>query len=130
MATNSRAVGDSTLTIAAELRAQRTARRLKQEEVSAGSGVPVTTLSKLERGQTAIDSEQIEALARFYGMTGPELWDLAQRKADMAKAGDPVSKAAAQGEAALKSGKIRLVPPDDDDIAEFRAKRREDDPTE
>lgn len=80
VATNSRVVGAWTRTIAAELRNQRVSRRLKQEEVSAATGIPVNTLSKMERGQTAIDMEQIEAIAeRAFNMLPEDLMALARK---------------------------------------------------
>lgn len=115
MATNPRLVGELTQTIAAELRAQRVARRLKQEEVSAATGIPVNTLSKIERGLTAIDVEQIEKIAIFYGMLPEELWSLARRNASIRQGKESVYLP----DGRLNPSKTRGFTPSPEDIAEL-----------
>lgn len=72
VATNPRTVGPFTLRVAAEVRRQRLRRRWQQDELARYSGVPQGTLSRLERGLTAIDVEQIEQLATTFGMLAEE----------------------------------------------------------
>ncbi|MFI7191408.1 helix-turn-helix domain-containing protein [Nocardia nova] len=79
MATNSRRVGAWTRTIASEVRNQRLNRGLEQKDVSAATGIPVNTLSKIERAQTAIDMEQIDLLAAAFKMLPEDLMALARK---------------------------------------------------
>lgn len=63
MATNARPVGAFTRKVAAEIRSRRKRMLLKQDYVSSTAAIPLSTLSQLENGRSAIDMEQLERLA-------------------------------------------------------------------
>lgn len=88
MATNPRDVGEFTRTIAEEVRLQRLERRWKQEQLSEKADINRATLSKMERGVVAIDMEQLDRLARAFGMAPEELVAGARHRAAQRKGGD------------------------------------------
>lgn len=55
--------------VAAELRAERAALGLTQEQVSGLSGIPLVTVQRLLAAKRAIDVEQLDKLARALGTT-------------------------------------------------------------
>lgn len=61
------------------MRNQRLNRGLEQKDVSAATGIPVNTLSKIERAQMAIDMEQIDLLAAAFKMLPEDLMALARK---------------------------------------------------
>lgn len=106
--------------VAAEVRAQRVERRLTQEEVSVITGIPVTTLSKIERGQTAIDVEQLALLARVFEMTFEQL--VATARSVAASRRQPEEIYLADG--ALNPANTRGFAPAEEDIDELLSRRR------
>jgi transcriptional regulator with XRE-family HTH domain len=74
---------------------------MEQKDVSAATGIPVNTLSKIERGQMAIDMEQIDLLAAAFKMLPEDLMALA-RKHDKAR----IREAQKAEEVYLASGKL------------------------
>ncbi|MBO0895232.1 helix-turn-helix domain-containing protein [Arthrobacter sunyaminii] len=61
--------------VGARLRSVRTDRRFTLAGVSAGTGISVSTLSRLESGQRRATLELLMPLARIYGVTIDELVD-------------------------------------------------------
>ena len=61
--------------VGARLRALRSERRLTLSGISAGTGISVSTLSRLESGQRRATLELLMPLARVYGVTIDELVD-------------------------------------------------------
>ena len=59
--------------VAAELRAERAALGLTQEQVSNLSGVPLVTVQRLLAAKRAIDVEQLDKLARALGTTAEQV---------------------------------------------------------
>lgn len=57
--------------------------------MSVAADIPQGTLSRIERGLTAIDAEQIEKLAMAFGMQAEDLVSLARHNAAL-KVGDSV----------------------------------------
>lgn len=68
VATNPREVGELTLSIANEVKIQRTAAELTQGQLADQAQIAGSTLSKIERGLMAIDTEQIDRLAAAFKM--------------------------------------------------------------
>lgn len=116
VASKSRDIGPLTLMIAREISAERAARRLKQEQVSAATGIPINTLSKIERGQTAIDIEQIEKIAAAFGILPEDLWAAARRRA--ARQEPPSDIYLPNGQ--LDPTKVRGFPPTEEEVTELR----------
>lgn len=119
MATNSRDVGELTLQLAAEIRLQRALRQLKQEELSAKSRVSTAAISRIERGQRAIDAEQIDRIARAFGMSAVQF---------VASAVEHAEERRRQGNVYLPDGSIDPVAgtttaTSDEHIAALRARR-------
>lgn len=63
MATNARNVGDLTRAVVTEIRAQRLNRDATQAQLADASGVPLSTLGKIERFESSLDVEQLARLA-------------------------------------------------------------------
>lgn len=125
MAQNSRDIGRLTQMIADEIRFQRQDRKLSQEQVYTATGIPVNTLSKIERAQTAIDVEQIEKIANAFGMLPEDLWASARRNAQR--------KAVRDDQIYLPSGRLdptqtRGFPVSDDDVAELLSRKEKNSP--
>ncbi|MFJ2297360.1 helix-turn-helix domain-containing protein [Oerskovia paurometabola] len=76
MGTNSRIAGPWTEAIAAEIRAERARQKLSQVALAEASGVPRSTLVKLEAGSRPIDMEQLRLIADALGISQ---WELVQR---------------------------------------------------
>lgn len=72
MATNARPIGEFTLAIAAEIRSQRSRRKIAQPRFVELAGIPLSTLSALENGRAAIDAEQIARISNAFDMTPDE----------------------------------------------------------
>lgn len=53
--------------IATAIRMTRAAKRMTQEDLSGRSGIPIPTLSKIEKAQTAIDVDQLDRITRAFG---------------------------------------------------------------
>lgn len=49
--------------------------------MSENTGIPANTISKIERGLTAIDLEQVEKISTSYGLLPEELISMARRNA-------------------------------------------------
>lgn len=72
MATNARPIGEFTLAIAAEIRSQRSRRKIAQPRFVELAEIPLSTLSALENGRAAIDAEQIARIAAAFNMAPDE----------------------------------------------------------
>jgi transcriptional regulator with XRE-family HTH domain len=68
--------------VAAEIRSQRAARDMKQEALAEAADINVATLSRMERGQRAIDLEQVDRIARALKMRTTDFIDSAIRHAE------------------------------------------------
>lgn len=79
VATNPRRVGALTRIVASETRNQRLHRGMEQKDLSVATGIPVNTLSKIERAQTAIDMEQIDLIAAAFKMLPEDFMALARK---------------------------------------------------
>jgi transcriptional regulator with XRE-family HTH domain len=121
VATNARDIGGLTRMIADEIRLQRQDRRWKQEQVSAATGIPVNTLSKIERAQTAIDIEQIEKIANAFGMLPEVLWTSARENARRRAARDSEQIYLPNGR--INPAQTKGFPASDEDIAEILSHR-------
>ena len=62
------------------LRDLRKRAKLSISEVSAGSGVSASVISKLERNQSRAELETLYRLARVFGVTAAELLNLAETR--------------------------------------------------
>lgn len=122
VATNPRVVGELTLSIANEVRRQRQHRVWQQAELSAASDIPQGTLSRIERGLTAIDVEQIEKIAKAYGMQAEELVSLARRNAALQDGEQFVYRP----DGSLNPSQTKGFPVSDSHIAELLAQANED----
>lgn len=69
MATNARDIGPLTLMVGAEIYSQRRRRDMRQDQLSELAGIAVSTISRMERGRSAIDLEQCERIAAAFGLT-------------------------------------------------------------
>lgn len=78
MASGKREIGELTLALAAELRAEIARARLTQLEVAAMAGVSAQTLSKLLRGKAVLDVEQLAALSATLGMPASDVMTQAE----------------------------------------------------
>jgi transcriptional regulator with XRE-family HTH domain len=68
--------------VAAEIRSQRAARKMKQDALADAADINTATLSRMERGQRAIDLEQVDRIARALGMRTADFIDAAIKHAD------------------------------------------------
>lgn len=68
MATNARQAGQFTAHIAAEIRGLRAKRGMTQAALAASSEIARSTLTKIEKGDYAIDVEQLGKIARALGV--------------------------------------------------------------
>lgn len=118
MATNPRDVGDLTRAVAAEIRVQRARREIKQEVLSVGTGIPQSTLSRMERGQVAIDLEQVDRIAQVFDMEPSDFITSAMRHAAEA---DPDYRP----DGTLDPDAVRGAVEPDDHLAEAAAHRKE-----
>lgn len=100
MATNSREIGELTLALAAEIRVRRAERRWKQSELETRTGIPATTISRMENGLVAIDAEQIAKLGAAFGMSAPRF---------VAAAVEHAEERQRQGEVYLPDGTVDPV---------------------
>jgi len=96
--------------------------------VSEATGIPVNSLSKIERAQTAIDIEQIEKIADAYGMLPEDLWASARHNAQR-KAGREQRERTYLPNGRLNPAQIKGFPASDEEIAELLA-RKENSPEE
>lgn len=76
MGTNSRTAGPWTEAVAAEIRAERARQKLSQVALAEASGVPRSTLVKLEAGTRPIDMEQLRQIADALHISQ---WELVRR---------------------------------------------------
>ena len=95
---------------------------MKQSTVSERTGIPVNSLSKIERAQMAIDSEQITTLAQFYGMLPEELWHRARVHSATLTGGEPLY----QADGSLDASAARDFEPSDSDIQELLSRDKRD----
>jgi len=83
MATNPRQIGESTRLIAAAIRAARSAQGKTREELARLTGIPLSTLTKIEKEQAAIDVEQLARISSAFGQDMDEFVKAARRNAKL-----------------------------------------------
>ncbi|MFJ4653816.1 helix-turn-helix domain-containing protein [Nocardia sp. NPDC088792] len=83
MATSARTIGELTRLIVAEIRAATTRASWTQPQLAERSGVPFRTLEKILRLESAIDVEQLRAIAQAFGITPDELIAAARRNGEL-----------------------------------------------
>lgn len=80
MGTNAReAGGPLNQALANEIRAERARQRLTQAQVIKKSGLPRSTYVRLEAGDRVIDVQQLDKIARAFGIPMNELVERAER---------------------------------------------------
>ncbi|WP_405137491.1 helix-turn-helix domain-containing protein [Nocardia sp. NBC_01388] len=73
MATNARTIGELTRLLVAEIRATLSRLRWTQPDLSERAGVPLRTLEKILRSDSALDVEQLDQIAKAFGISPEEL---------------------------------------------------------
>lgn len=66
--------------VAAQLRAERGRRKIKQADISLATGIHVTTLSKIEQGHTTMSLDQLFKIASALGIEPGDFLNAAQRE--------------------------------------------------
>ncbi|MEV0357168.1 helix-turn-helix transcriptional regulator [Nocardia sp. NPDC050697] len=113
MATNPRRIGESTRLIATAIRMTRAAKRMTQEDLSSRSGIPVPTLSKIEKALTAIDVDQLDRITQAFGQDMGDFVRRAYSTAELYQADGSLNPAQVTGYA-LSDEEMRELNSDDD----------------
>lgn len=69
--------------IAAAIRAARAAQGMTQEDLSRRARIPIATLRKIEKAQSAIDIEQLEGIAVSFGQDMADFVRFARQNAEL-----------------------------------------------
>ncbi|MGW6121454.1 helix-turn-helix domain-containing protein [Nocardia sp. NPDC055165] len=67
--------------VAAQLRAERARRNMRQTELASMTGIHVSTLSKIEQGKTTMSFDQLFLIAKAFEMEPGDFLNAAQREA-------------------------------------------------
>lgn len=104
--------------VAAELRAQRGAHGLTLAGLEERTGIKQAQLSRMQREVTAIDMEQLAAIADAFGMTPEEFLGSARRNAQRRRA-----DAVYRPDGTLDPEVVRGTGESDDHVADIAAQR-------
>jgi len=106
--------------VAAEIRSQRAARSMKQDALAEAADINTATLSRMERGQRAIDLEQVDRIARALGMRTADFIDSAIKHAEERAKKEEIYLSDGSVDPAIASN----VPTSPDQAEELRRRKR------
>ena len=115
MATNARQVGELTRLVVGEIRATYARLGWTQAQLSERSSVPLRTLEKILRLESALDVEQLNLVADAFGVTPDELVASARRNGELYLA-----------DGSLNPENTRMSPPTVDRLKRLAARKKPD----
>jgi transcriptional regulator with XRE-family HTH domain len=91
MADNMRERSDVSRGLAAQIRAERAASGMTQEQAARAAGLAKMTYRRLESGERVVDVTQMDKLARAFGLSMTELVERATARTERFSEGSDVS---------------------------------------